>query len=159
MKEASVLVVGAGGLGSPVAYYLAVAGIGTLGIIDNDIVDLSNLQRQILHRTKDIGKPKVESAQETLEALKPNVEVITYNKVLNSNNVMDILKDYDIVVDGVDIFPTSYLINDACVMKNKPLVEAGILKLEGQLMTISPKEGPCYRCVFENPPQEGSIPN
>jgi len=159
IKNASVLVVGAGGLGSPVSLYLAAAGVGTLGIIDSDVVDLSNLQRQILHSTADIGRAKVESAAEQLQAINPEIEVITYNKRLNKDNVLQIIKDYEIIVDGVDNFPARYLLNDACVMEGKTLVEAGILKFEGQVMTIKPGQGPCYRCVFRQPPEEGTIPS
>ena len=159
IKNSSVLVVGAGGLGSPAAYYLAAAGVGTLGIVDSDVVDRSNLQRQILHNTQDIDRPKVESAAEKLEALNPNVEIITYNKFLNKDNVKDIIKDYDVIVDGVDNFPARYLLNDACVMEGINLVEAGILRFRGQVMTIKPGEGPCYRCVFTNPPDEDAVPS
>lgn len=159
IKDAKVLVVGAGGLGSPVAFYLAAAGVGTLGLVDSDHVDLTNLQRQILHTTEDTGRPKVESAREKLEAMNPNVEVKTYNQYLNKDNVESIIADYDIIVDGVDNFPTRYLLNDACVMAGKPLVEAGILQFSGQLTTIMPGEGPCYRCIFAEPPKEGAIPS
>lgn len=159
IKEAAVLVVGAGGLGSPISYYLAAAGVGRLGIVDSDVVDLSNLQRQILHTTEDVDRPKVDSAYEKLKKINPNVEIITYNTYLNKDNILNIINDYDIIVDGVDNFPTRYLLNDACVMSNKVLVEAGILRFSGQLMTIKPGEGPCYRCVFKNPPAEGSIPS
>lgn len=159
IKEASVLVVGAGGLGSPVSYYLAAAGVGKLGIVDSDLVDRSNLQRQILHTTDDLDHPKVESAKEKLKQINPHVEVITYNTYLNKDNIEEVIKDYDIIVDGVDNFPTRYLLNDACVMNDKILVEAGILRFEGQVITIHPGEGPCYRCVFTSPPEEGTIPS
>ncbi|TDO84323.1 adenylyltransferase/sulfurtransferase [Halanaerobium saccharolyticum] len=159
IKDAKVLVVGAGGLGSPAAFYLAAAGVGTLGLVDSDHVDLTNLQRQILHTTEDTGRPKVESAREKLEAMNPNVDVKTYNQYLNKDNVEAIIADYDIIVDGVDNFPTRYLLNDACVMAGKPLVEAGILQFSGQLTTIMPGEGPCYRCIFAEPPKEGAIPS
>jgi len=159
IKDAKVLVVGAGGLGSPAAFYLAAAGVGTLGLVDSDHVDLTNLQRQILHTTEDTGRPKVDSAREKLEAMNPNVEVKTYNQYLNKDNVEAIIADYDIIVDGVDNFPTRYLLNDACVMAGKPLVEAGILQFSGQLTTIMPGEGPCYRCIFAEPPKEGAIPS
>jgi len=159
IKDAKVLVVGAGGLGSPVAFYLAAAGVGTLGLVDSDHVDLTNLQRQILHTTEDTGRAKVDSAREKLEAMNPNVEVKTYNQYLNKDNVEAIIADYDIIVDGVDNFPTRYLLNDACVMAGKPLVEAGILQFSGQLTTIMPGEGPCYRCIFAEPPKEGAIPS
>lgn len=159
IKDSKVLVVGAGGLGSPVSYYLAAAGIGNLGIIDSDVVDRSNLQRQILHNTDDIDTPKVDSAREKLEKLNPNVELTTYEKHLNKDNVLDIIADYDIIVDGVDNFPTRYLLNDACVMNNKTLVDGGILRFEGQLLTIEPGEGPCYRCIFKDPPDPEAVPS
>lgn len=159
IKDAKVLVVGAGGLGSPAAFYLAAAGVGTLGLVDSDHVDLTNLQRQILHTTEDTGRSKVESAREKLEAMNPNVVVKTYNQYLNKDNVEEIIEDYDIIMDGVDNFPTRYLLNDACVMAGKPLVEAGILQFSGQLTTIMPGEGPCYRCIFVEPPKEGAIPS
>ncbi|HLT59040.1 MAG: molybdopterin-synthase adenylyltransferase MoeB [Limnochordales bacterium] len=158
LKDARVLVVGAGGLGSPAALYLAAAGVGTIGIVDHDTVDLSNLQRQILHRTQDVGKPKVESARRALEDLNPGVRVETYPVRLTAANVMDLIRDYDVVVDGVDNFATRYLLNDACVMAGKPLVDAGILRWDGLMMTIKPGEGPCYRCVFPEPPPAGVIP-
>ena len=159
LRESKVLVVGAGGLGSPVLFYLAAAGIGTLGVVDNDTVDLSNLQRQILHRTADIGRPKVESAKSTLEALNPGVNVVTYPIRLGPENVMEIIRDYDVVVDGVDNFPARFLLNDACVMAGKPMVEAGILRFDGLAMTIKPGEGPCYRCVYASPPPAGAVPS
>lgn len=158
INEGRVLVIGTGGLGSPVAYYLAAAGVGTLGIIDDDVVDLSNLQRQILHSTKDIGKPKVESAREKLTALNPDCNVVTYKERLMANNVMEIIKDYDIIVDGTDNFATRFVTNDACVIIGKPFVHGGILKFAGQALTILPGEGPCFRCIFREPPPEGSVP-
>jgi len=159
LRESSVLVVGAGGLGSPVAYYLVAAGVGKIGIVDFDEVDLSNLQRQILHSTDDVGRAKTDSAKETLEALNPNVEIITYNQRLGTDNVEDLVSQYDIVIDGVDNFAARYLVNDACVFTNTPLVEGGILRFEGQVTLIDPEEGPCYRCVFPEPPKPGSIPS
>jgi len=159
LKKAKILIVGTGGLGSPAAFYLAAAGIGTLGLIDDDKVELSNLQRQILHSTDDLGEPKPCSAGRTLSALNPNIEIITYNKRLNKDNVEDLIKDYDLIVNGVDNFPSRYLLNDACVINNKPFIEAGILRYSGQLTTIIPGEGPCYRCVFPSPPEEGTIPS
>ncbi len=159
IKDSSVLVVGAGGLGSPVAYYLAAAGVGKLGIVDSDVVDRSNLQRQILHSTEDIGLSKVKSAREKLQTINPNIDIITYNQYLNKNNIEEIIADYDVIVDGVDNFPTRYLLNDACVLNDKTLVEGGILRFEGQVMTIKPGEGPCYRCVFREPPSEDAIPS
>lgn len=159
LKDAKVLVVGAGGLGSPAAFYLAAAGVGTIGIVDDDVVDLSNLQRQILHRTEDVGTPKVDSAARALSALNPGVQVKTYRTRLGAGNVMDIIREYDVIVDGVDNFSTRYLLNDACVMAGKPLVDAGILRWDGMMMTIKPREGPCYRCIFPEPPPPGVIPS
>ena len=159
IKESSVLVVGAGGLGSPVSYYLAAAGVGTLGLIDSDVVDRSNLQRQILHYTSDLERPKVESAREKLTEINPNVEIKTYNRLLDRENVRELIADYDVIVDAVDNFPARYLINDACVFEGKTLIEAGILRFKGQVMTIKPQEGPCYRCVFREPPAEDAVPS
>ncbi|MFW6007112.1 MAG: sulfur carrier protein ThiS [Halanaerobiales bacterium] len=159
IKDARVLVVGAGGLGSPASYYLAAAGIGTLGLIDSDVVERSNLQRQILHHTEDIDRKKVDSAAEKLKAVNLNIEVNTYQKYLNKDNVREIIKDYDVILDGVDNFPTRYLLNDACVMENKILIEAGILRFQGQVMTIKPGQTACYRCVFRQPPAEDAIPS
>lgn len=158
ISQGKVLVIGTGGLGSPVAFYLAAAGVGTLGIIDDDVVDLSNLQRQILHSTKDIGRPKVESAQEKLQALNPNCNVITYKERLMAHNVIDLIKDYDVVVDGTDNFSTRFVTNDACVLANKPFVHGGILRFNGQALTVVPGEGPCFRCIFKEPPPEGAVP-
>jgi len=159
IKNAKVLIVGAGGLGSPLAYYLAAAGVGHLGIVDNDVVDRSNLQRQILHYTDDIDGSKVESARQKLKKINPNINITSYQQYLNKDNIVDIIKDYEIIVDGVDNFPARYLINDACVMHNKILVDAGILRFEGQVMTIEPGTGPCFRCVFREPPPEDAVPN
>ncbi len=159
LLDAKVLLIGAGGLGSPAAMYLAAAGVGTLGIVDYDVVDLSNLQRQILHGVEDIGRPKVESARETLASINPDVKVVAYNTPLNSENVMDIIKDYDIVVNGSDNFPTRYLINDACVMAGKPLVDGSIFQFEGQVTVYKADEGPCYRCLFPTPPPPGEVPS
>ena len=158
LLNAKVLVIGAGGLGAPVAMYLAAAGVGTIGIADADVVDLSNLQRQIIHATKDVGKPKVESAAETMRDINPNVEVQTYNAFIDSKNILDLLSDYDFVLDGTDNFPAKFLINDACVMANKPFTHAGIIRFKGQLITVIPHESPCYRCVFKNPPPKGAVP-
>jgi molybdopterin/thiamine biosynthesis adenylyltransferase len=157
--EAKVLVLGAGGLGSPIALYLAAAGVGTLGLVDNDSVDLSNLQRQVLHHTPDIGRAKVESAAEKLTAINPDIKVVPYNLMVTSDNIMEIVRDYDIVVDGTDNFPTRFLVNDACVMAGKPLVHGAILRFDGQAFTILPHEGPCYRCIFREPPPPGAVPN
>ncbi|MGE0825425.1 MAG: molybdopterin-synthase adenylyltransferase MoeB [Candidatus Binatia bacterium] len=159
LLEAKVLCVGAGGLGSPVAFYLAAAGVGTIGLIDNDVVDMSNLQRQILHTNDRVGMPKVESAQKTLTALNPDVKVIPFNERLSSENVMRIIKDFDIVINGCDNFPTRYLINDACVMAKKPLVDGSIFQFEGQATVFYPDRGPCYRCLFPEPPPPGAAPS
>lgn len=159
LNSSKVLVLGAGGLGSPVSLYLAAAGIGTLGIVDSDEVDLSNLQRQILHSTKDIGRAKTVSANEKLSALNPDLIVSTYKEYVNSSNILDIIKDYDVIVDGTDNFPTRFLVNDACVLTGKPLVHGAILRFDGQAFTIIPGDGPCYRCIFEQPPPPGTVPN
>lgn len=157
--KSKVLIIGAGGLGSPCALYLACAGIGRLGIVDSDVVELNNLQRQILHSTKDTGRPKVDSAKERLNAINPDVEVIPYRLRLSSENISDIIKDYDIIVDGSDNFPTRYLVNDACVFLKKPLSHGGIFRFDGQAITIIPKETPCYRCLFPEPPPPGLVPS
>jgi len=159
LQEAKVLCVGAGGLGSPVAFYLAAAGIGTIGLIDMDKVDISNLQRQILHSTKDVDKLKVESAKETLQALDPNVKVITYSEKLTSKNVMKIIKDFDIVVDGCDNFATRYLVNDACYFDKKPNVYGSVFQFEGRATVFVPDSGPCYRCLHPFPPPPGEVPS
>lgn len=152
LLAAKVLLVGAGGLGSPISLYLTAAGVGTLGIIDSDRVDLSNLQRQILHFTDDVGKPKVESAREKLSNLNPDVTITTYDLRLEEDNVSDIIFGYDFVVDGTDDFPTKFLINDACVAAGVPFSHGGILRFDGQTMTVIPGKSSCYRCVFRNPP-------
>ncbi|MCP5468474.1 MAG: molybdopterin-synthase adenylyltransferase MoeB [Deltaproteobacteria bacterium] len=159
LLQSKVFLVGAGGLGSPTAYYLAAAGVGTLGIIDDDVVDRSNLQRQILHNESRVGEPKVESAKETLKALNPDVNIITYREKLSSENVMDIIKDYDVIVNGCDNFPTRYLINDACVFLKKPLVDASIFRFEGQVTVHMPFQGPCYRCLYPEPPPPEMAPS
>lgn len=159
LKDAKVLVVGAGGLGSPSAFYLAAAGVGTIGMIDDDVVELSNLQRQILHRTEDVGVPKAESAARALKALNPGVDVKALKFRLDETNVMDIVSQYDVVVDGVDNFPARYLVNDACVLTGTPLVDAGILRWDGLCLTVKPGEGPCYRCIFPEPPPAGMVPS
>ncbi|MDE3091217.1 MAG: molybdopterin-synthase adenylyltransferase MoeB [Chloroflexota bacterium] len=156
---AKVLLVGAGGLGSPAAMYLAAAGVGTLGLVDFDRVDLSNLQRQLLHRTKDVGRLKLDSAAETLNALNPDVQVNKHPVVLTSENVTDVIRDYDIVVNGTDNFPTRYLVNDACVFAGKPLVDGSIFMFEGQATVYVAKRGPCYRCLFPTPPPPGEVPS
>jgi sulfur-carrier protein adenylyltransferase/sulfurtransferase len=159
LLQAKVLMVGAGGLGSPSAYYLAAAGVGTLGIIDNDVVDISNLQRQILHANDRVGVPKVESAKKTLESLNPDVKVIPYQAKLTSENIMEILQDYDLVVDGCDNFPTRYLVNDACVLTGKPNVHGSIFQFEGQATVFYPGKGPCYRCLYPEPPPAEMAPS
>jgi adenylyltransferase/sulfurtransferase len=156
---ARVFIVGAGGLGCPVGFYLAAAGVGTIGMIDNDTVELSNLQRQIAHSTKTLDMPKVESAKAAFEALNPDVRVIGIQGRLTKDNIRDYLKDYDVIVDGSDNFPTRYLVNDACVMMNKPLVSGAILRFEGQVTAIMPGEGHCYRCLFEEMPPPGLVPS
>jgi len=159
LLNAKVLMVGAGGLGSPSAYYLAAAGVGTLGIIDNDVVDLSNLQRQILHTNDRIGMPKTESAKMTIQALNPDVRVVPYQQKLTSQNIMEIIKDYDIIVDGCDNFPTRYLVNDACVLAKKPNVHGSIFQFEGQATVFYPGKGPCYRCLYPEPPPADMAPS
>ncbi len=159
LLDGKVLCIGAGGLGSPVAFYLAAAGVGTIGIIDHDVVDMSNLQRQILHTNDRVGMPKVESAQKTLNALNPDVKIVPFNERLSSENVMRIIKDFDIIVNGCDNFPTRYLINDACVMAKKPLVDGSIFQFEGQATVFYPGRGPCYRCLFPEPPPPGAAPS
>jgi adenylyltransferase/sulfurtransferase len=156
--EAKVLMIGAGGLGSPVALYLALAGVGTVGIVDFDVVDRSNLQRQILHQTDDIGKPKVQSAQETLQAHNPNVNVITHEAPITSENAFEIISQYDIVVNGADNFATRYLGNDACFLLKKPLVDGSILMYDGQATTYNPGKC-CYRCLYPAPPPPGLVPS
>jgi molybdopterin/thiamine biosynthesis adenylyltransferase/rhodanese-related sulfurtransferase len=159
LLQAKVLMVGAGGLGSPSAYYLAAAGVGTLGIIDNDVVDISNLQRQILHANDRVGMPKVESAKKTLEGLNPDVKVIPYQAKLTSENIMEIIKNYDLVIDGCDNFPTRYLVNDACVLTGKPNVHGSIFQFEGQATVFYPGKGPCYRCLYPEPPPAEMAPS
>jgi molybdopterin/thiamine biosynthesis adenylyltransferase/rhodanese-related sulfurtransferase len=159
LLQSKVLCLGAGGLGSPAGYYLAAAGVGTLGIIDDDVVDASNLQRQILHATDRIGIPKVESAARTLTGLNPDVKVVPYKARLTSENVMDILKQYDVIVDGVDNFPTRYLLNDASLKLGKPVVHASIFRFEGQMTAFIPGQGPCYRCLYPAPPPPDMAPS
>jgi len=159
LLDAKVLLVGAGGLGSPVALYLAAAGIGTLGIVDADVVDRSNLQRQILHSTDRIGVSKAESAKQTINSLNPDVQVCIYNERLTVDNVMDIFRDYDIIVDGSDNFPTRYLVNAAAVLVGKPVVHGSIFQFEGQVSVFTPHAGPCYRCLYPTPPPPGMVPS
>ncbi len=159
LKQAKVLTVGTGGLGSPLALYLAAAGVGTIGIVDFDVVDESNLQRQILHGTSDVGRPKVESARDRINDINPNVNVIIHEEALTSENALDILKDYDVIVDGTDNFPTRYLVNDACVILGKPNVYGSIFRFEGQASVFYAEEGPCYRCLYPEPPPPGLVPS
>ena len=159
LLAARVLLVGAGGLGSPVALYLAAAGVGHIGLMDFDVVDVSNLQRQILHGTKDIGRPKIESARERIADVNPHVALATYETALTSQNALDIIGKYDLVVDGTDNFPTRYLVNDACVLLGKPNVYGSVFRFEGQASVFAAKDGPCYRCLFPEPPPPGTVPN
>ncbi|MGF1667635.1 MAG: molybdopterin-synthase adenylyltransferase MoeB [Acidimicrobiia bacterium] len=159
LLDSKVLLVGAGGLGSPAALYLAAAGVGTIGIVDFDVVDASNLQRQILHTVDRIGRPKVESAEETIRALNPDVKVVPYQERLSASNVLDIMKGYDVVVDGGDNFPTRYLVNDASLHLRIPVVHGAIFRFEGQASVFSPYEGPCYRCLFPQPPPPELAPS
>ena len=159
LKAARVLCVGTGGLGSPLAFYLAAAGIGTLGLVDFDVVDASNLQRQIIHSTKDIGRKKLDSAEEKLTALNPAIRIVKHDTMLSSANALDILKDYDIVADGTDNFPTRYLVNDACVLLGKPNVYGSIFRFEGQASVFATETGPCYRCLYPEPPPPGLVPS
>jgi sulfur-carrier protein adenylyltransferase/sulfurtransferase len=154
-----VLLLGAGGLGSPAGLYLAAAGVGTLGVVDNDVVDLSNLQRQVLHTTDRIGVPKVDSAEQTIREINPDVKVVKHPVRLDASNIMDILPDYDVVIDGLDNFPTRYLLNDASVRLKIPVVSAAILGFDGQLSVFAPYEGPCYRCLFPEPPPAELAPS
>jgi adenylyltransferase/sulfurtransferase len=159
LLKARVLCLGAGGLGSPALMYLAAAGVGNIGIVDFDTVDFSNLQRQIIHNTEKIGILKVESAKKFINSLNPDVKVAAINERLSSSNVMDIFKDYDIIVDGCDNFPTRYLVNDACILLNKINVHGSIFRFDGQVTVFKPKEGPCYRCLYPEPPPPGMVPS
>ena len=159
LKAARVLLVGAGGLGSPLALYLAAAGVGHIGIVDFDVVDVTNLQRQILHGTKDVGRSKLASARERIADINPFVELTTYETALTSQNALGIIEKYDLVVDGTDNFPTRYLVNDACVMLGKPNVYGSVFRFEGQASVFSTKDGPCYRCLFPEPPPPGTVPS
>lgn len=159
LLDSRVLLIGAGGLGSPAAYYLAAAGVGTIGIIDADVVDDSNLQRQILHNTSRIGQYKAESAKETIEALNPDVKVITHIERLDETNVARIIADYDVILDGTDNFPTRYLLNDAALIANKPVVHGSVFRFEGQLTVFKPYDGPCYRCLYPEPPPAALAPS
>jgi sulfur-carrier protein adenylyltransferase/sulfurtransferase len=159
LKAAKVLTVGTGGLGSPLALYLAAAGVGTIGIVDFDVVDESNLQRQIIHGTSDVGRPKVDSAYDKLKDINPNVDVRVHEEALTSENALEIFEDYDVIVDGTDNFPTRYLVNDACVLLNKPNVYGSIFRFEGQASVFYAEEGPCYRCLYPEPPPPGLVPS
>ena len=159
LKAARVLLIGAGGLGSPLALYLAAAGVGHIGLVDFDVVDLTNLQRQVLHGPKDVGRPKLESARERLEDLNPHVHLESYETRLTSENALEIIRDYDVVADGTDNFPTRYLTNDACVLLGKPNVYGSIFRFEGQASVFATGDGPCYRCLFPEPPPPGLVPS
>ncbi len=158
LLNASVLIVGAGGLGSPIAVYLSLAGVGTIGIVDFDTVDVTNLQRQILHQNDDVGRPKVQSAVETLKAYNPDVNVVTHEEPITSANAMDIVPNYDVIINGADNFPARYLVNDAAYLAGKPLVDGSILLFDGQATTYLPGKG-CYRCLFPEPPPPGEVPS
>ncbi len=157
IAKARMLLVGAGGLGSPAALYLAAAGVGTIGLIDSDMVDLTNLQRQVLHHTPDVGRPKVLSGKEKMQALNPDVQVVMHEERLTSKNALKLVGEYDVVIDGVDNFPSKFLINDACYFADKPLVHGAILRFDGRVTTIIPKKSACYRCIFKTPPPPGLV--
>ncbi len=159
LLHSKVLVIGAGGLGSPAILYLACAGVGTIGIADHDSVDLSNLQRQIIHTEKAVKKSKVGSAKQAVLERNPNIQVITYEQCIDADNIMELMKDYDFILDATDNFSTKFLINDACVLAKKPFSHAGVIRFQGQTMTYVPEQGPCYRCIFEEPPKETIVPN
>ncbi|MDR2631304.1 MAG: molybdopterin-synthase adenylyltransferase MoeB [Spirochaetaceae bacterium] len=159
LKAAKVLLVGTGGLGAPLGLYLAAAGVGTLGIVDFDLVEESNLQRQVIHGVRDVGRPKVASAKDRIKGINPHIKVITYNTMLTSANALDIIRDYDLVADGTDNYQTRYLVNDACVLLGKPNVYGSIFQFEGQASIFSTKEGPCYRCLYPEPPPPGLVPS
>jgi molybdopterin/thiamine biosynthesis adenylyltransferase/rhodanese-related sulfurtransferase len=159
LLDAKVLLLGAGGLGSPTALYLGAAGVGTLGIIDNDVVDVSNLQRQVIHTTDTVGEPKVDSAERAIKALNPDVNVVKYNARLDASNIMEVIEGYDVIVDGLDNFPTRYLLNDASVRLRIPVVSASILGFDGQLSVFAPYDGPCYRCLYPTPPPAELAPS
>ncbi|MFZ0633586.1 MAG: molybdopterin-synthase adenylyltransferase MoeB [Acidobacteriaceae bacterium] len=159
LKAAKVLCIGTGGLGSPLAFYLAAAGIGTLGLVDFDVVDASNLQRQIIHSTKDIGRPKLDSAAEKLQGLNPFINIVKHETMLTSKNALEIIRQYDVVADGTDNFPTRYLVNDACVLTGKPNAYGSIFRFEGQASVFATQDGPCYRCLYPEPPPPGLVPS
>ena len=159
LKDAGILLIGAGGLGSPLGLYLAAAGVGRLGIVDFDTVDFTNLQRQIIHRTEDVGRLKVESAKERINAINPEVQVTTYNARISRDNIMELIKPYEVVIDGTDNFPTRYLVNDACIFQKKPNVYGSIFRFDGQATVFYPFKGPCYRCLYPEPPPPGMVPS
>ncbi|HWB86267.1 MAG TPA: molybdopterin-synthase adenylyltransferase MoeB [Bryobacteraceae bacterium] len=159
LKAAKVLLVGAGGLGAPLGLYLAAAGVGRLGIVDFDVVDFTNLQRQVIHHTQDVGRKKLDSAAEKMLAINPHVQIVRHEVALSSDNALDILKDYDIIIDGTDNFPTRYLVNDACVLLGKPNVYGSIFRFEGQATVFAYEGGPCYRCLYPEPPPPGLVPS
>ena len=159
LKQAKVLTIGAGGLGSPLALYLAAAGVGRLGMVDFDVVDFTNLQRQIIHGTDDVGRLKLDSAKDTIRDINPNVEVVGYGERLTSANALEIIKDYDVIADGTDNFPTRYLVNDACVLLGKPNAYGSIFRFEGQISVFDASKGPCYRCLYPEPPPPGLVPS
>ena len=159
LKAAKVLCIGAGGLGSPLALYLAAAGVGTLGVVDFDVVDYTNLQRQVIHTTADVGRKKLDSAAETVKAINPFVQLRPFETRLTSENALDIFRDFELVVDGTDNFPTRYLVNDACVLTGKPNVYGSIFRFEGQVSVFATKDGPCYRCLYPEPPPPGLVPS
>ena len=159
LKSARVLCIGAGGLGSPLSLYLAAAGVGTLGIVDFDVVDFTNLQRQIIHSTADVGRKKLDSAEETLKGINPHIEIVKYETRLSSANALDLFREFDVIADGTDNFPTRYLVNDACVLTAKPNVYGSIFRFEGQASVFATKEGPCYRCLYPEPPPPGLVPS
>ena len=159
LKAARVLCIGTGGLGSPLSFYLAAAGVGTLGLADFDVVDLSNLQRQIIHFTSDVGRPKITSAREKLEALNPDLKIVSHEQTIDSSNALELFAGYDVIVDGTDNFPTRYLVNDACVLLGKPNVYGSIFRFDGQATVFFPPQGPCYRCLYPEPPPPDLVPN
>ena len=159
LKQARVLCIGAGGLGSPLALYLAAAGVGTLGIVDFDVVDFTNLQRQVIHGTSDVGRKKLDSAADTLREINPNIEIRKFETRLTSANALELFREFDIIADGTDNFPTRYLVNDACVLTSKPNVYGSIFRFEGQASVFATKEGPCYRCLYPEPPPPGLVPS
>jgi molybdopterin/thiamine biosynthesis adenylyltransferase len=159
LLDGSVLIIGAGGLGSPAALYLAAAGVGTIGIVDSDIVDISNLHRQVIHGTEDLGKLKVDSARKKMEGINPDVRVVSYQRRINSSNILSIISGYDFIIDATDNFAAKFLINDACFLGGKAFSHAGVLGFSGQTITVKPGESACYRCIFNSPPPAGSVPS